>query len=160
MSGTEPHITNAFDDTNPIDSAETWQALVSPGDVFAHPREVLDHPTLTDGQKRAILASWASDANAMVDAPDLRCLSGRKAHPVSLDAVLQALKQLDEEAAPIQAQSIRGGARQERRRPRLSLLRRYVRRNRRDDDDDPPPCPALIMPRPWSPQPAAAVAAA
>lgn len=156
MSETEPHITNAFDDTDALDSAETWLALAAPGDVFGHPREVLEHPKLTRGQKRAILASWASDANAMVDAPDLRCLSGSRGEPVPLDAVLHTLRMLDGERAP---KARRSGAPRDRRRPRLSLLRRSIKRDRSDDDDDPPPCPAVIMPRPWSPQPSAAAVA-
>ena len=57
-------------------SFEAWQALVAPGDVFRHPREVLTHPQLTSGEKRAILASWASDACALENAPGLRCLTG------------------------------------------------------------------------------------
>lgn len=38
-------------------SFEAWQAFIAPGDVFRHPREVLAHPGLTQGDKRAILAS-------------------------------------------------------------------------------------------------------
>ncbi len=36
-------------------------ALIHPGTVFNHPRDVVSHPTLTLAEKRAILASWASD---------------------------------------------------------------------------------------------------
>jgi hypothetical protein len=33
-------------------------ALIRPGTVFNHPRDVVSHPTLTLAEKRAILASW------------------------------------------------------------------------------------------------------
>lgn len=162
MSETDTY--HAYTSTDPIKvpltSAEAWQALVSPGDVFCHPDEVVAHPTLTAAQKRAILASWASDAHAMMDAPDLRCLGGCKAEPVSLESVLRALKTLDGEATSDgRAPKTVGISPRERRRPRLGNLRRYIRRNRSDDDDDPPPCPAVIMPRPWGPRPAAAALA-
>ncbi|WP_245930763.1 hypothetical protein [Methylobacterium radiodurans] len=128
-------------------SFEAWQALVAPGDVFRQPREVLEHPQLTLGEKRAILASWASDACALENAPGLRCLSGCRAEPVPVDAVLAALARLDcAAAAP--------PARREPPRRRLrgfSKLHRTLRPRRRDDDDDPPPCPAAAMPRPRTP---------
>ncbi len=131
-------------------SFEAWQALVAPGDVFRHPREVLAHPNLSRGEKRAILAAWASDACALENAPSLRCLAGCRAEPVSVDAVLTALTELDRE---------RAAPRIQRRLPRgFSAPHRYVRPRRRDDDDDPPPCPAVAMPRPRTPPDAAALA--
>lgn len=128
-------------------SVEAWQALVAPGDVFRHPREVLAHPLLSRAEKRAILASWASDACALENAPGLRCLTGCRAEPVSVDAILEALAALDRDAS-------RGfGSRPARRPPPRRRSRnawttgwRPGRRN--DDDDDPPPCPAAIMPAP------------
>ncbi|MFY9293841.1 MAG: hypothetical protein WAP03_24565 [Methylorubrum rhodinum] len=131
---------------------ETWQALVAPGDVFRHPREVLAHPFLTRAEKRAVLASWASDACALENAPGLRCLAGARAEPVSVDAVLAALAELDRGVPP---------GPPDRQPPRkrsrgLRNLRRYVR-PRRDDDDEPPPCPAVAMPRPRTPPGAASL---
>lgn len=128
---------------------DTWQALAAPGDVFRHPREVLAHPLLTTAEKRAILASWASDASALENAPDLRCLSGCRAEPVSIDAVLAALSELDR-AGPRPATAdpaTRARARRPLGRPNPGRL---FRRSRRDDDD-PPPCPAAAMPRPRTP---------
>ncbi|MDV2983048.1 UNVERIFIED_CONTAM: hypothetical protein Q9R58_01890 [Methylobacteriaceae bacterium AG10] len=141
----------------PAASFDAWQARVAPGDVFRHPRdEVLAHPLLSRADKRAILASWASDACALENAPALRCLAGFRAEPVPLDAVLAALGTLDREAPP--AKPARPGGRPLPRRPRrLSTLHRFLRR-RRDDDDDPPPCPAARMPRPRTPPSAAALA--
>ncbi|GEP07168.1 hypothetical protein MOX02_52060 [Methylobacterium oxalidis] len=138
-------------------SVEAWQALVAPGDVFRHPREVLTHPLLSRADKRTILASWASDACALENAPGLRCLSGCKAEPVSVDAVLAALTELDRGSA--RKPNTRPAAVAPARRPlRISDRRRYFRPGRRDDDDDPPPCPAAAMPRPRTPPSAAALA--
>ena len=69
-------------------------ALPSPGRVFSHPAEVVRHPGLTREEKRAILASWASDACAVEDAPALRRLPGAS-EPVWVDDVLAALRALD-----------------------------------------------------------------
>src|SRR5437773_8526168 len=69
-------------------------ALIHPGTVFDHPRDVVSHPTLTLAEKRAILASWASDASAIASCPALRAPDGLKA-PVSIDEILEALCELD-----------------------------------------------------------------
>jgi hypothetical protein len=58
---------------------------------------VIKHPDLTLNEKRAILASWASDACAIEAVPTLRCLPGGK-RPVHFDEVMDALRALDEEA--------------------------------------------------------------
>jgi len=42
-----------------------------PAQALAHPLEVVDDPDLTPNEKRAILASWASDACAVEAAPEL-----------------------------------------------------------------------------------------
>lgn len=126
---------------------DAWQALVAPGDVFRHPREVLHHPALSSGEKRTILAAWASDACALENAPGLRCLTGCRAEPVSVDAVLTALAELDRDGPRRTKAAAR--PRPAARRPRgLAHLHRYVRLGRRDDDDDPPPCPAAAAPPP------------
>jgi hypothetical protein len=52
---------------------------------------------LTLNEKRAILASWASDACAPEATPHLRCAPGRK-QPVPFDDVMDALRTLDKEA--------------------------------------------------------------
>jgi hypothetical protein len=72
-------------------------ALLHPSQVFDHPSEVVSHPDLTVNEKRAILASWASDACAMQAVPTLRRLPGGK-RPVHFDEVMDALRALDEEA--------------------------------------------------------------
>ncbi len=59
--------TTAFDD-NVFDIT----ALLHPGTIFNHPRDVVAHPSLSISEKRAILASWASDASAIASCPALR----------------------------------------------------------------------------------------
>ena len=46
--------------------------LLHPAQAFGHPSEVLNDPDLSLNEKRAILASWASDACAIEAAPELR----------------------------------------------------------------------------------------
>ena len=46
-------------------------------------------------EKRAILASWASDASAIASCPSLRAPEGLKA-PVTIDEILEALCALDD----------------------------------------------------------------
>jgi hypothetical protein len=81
--------TTAFDD-NVFD----LDALLHPGTLFDHPRDVLSHSSLTMSEKRAILASWASDASAIASCPSLRAPAGLKA-PVTIDEILEALCELD-----------------------------------------------------------------
>jgi hypothetical protein len=69
-------------------------ALIHPGTVFNHPRDVVSHPTLTVAEKRAILASWASDASAIASCPALRAPEGLNAS-VTIDEILDALCELD-----------------------------------------------------------------
>ena len=54
---------------------------------------MVTHPSLTLAEKRAILASWASDASAIASCPALRAPEGLK-RPVSIDAILEALCEL------------------------------------------------------------------
>ena len=70
------------------------KALTHPGTVFEHPLDVVTHPGLDVSEKRAILASWASDASAIASCPALRAPDGLK-KPVSIDEILDALVELD-----------------------------------------------------------------
>jgi hypothetical protein len=69
--------------------------LLHPAQAFDHPSQVVDDPDLTLNEKRAILASWASDACAIEAAPELR--AGPKA-PVRFDDIMEALRALDRQA--------------------------------------------------------------
>jgi hypothetical protein len=72
-----------------------WEALVEPSRIFVHPRDVLAATDLTREEKRAVLASWASDVWVVESAPGLRHCPGLPGCWVSLDEVLAALKALD-----------------------------------------------------------------
>ena len=61
---------------------------------FNRPRDVLKDPDLPVTEKRAILASWASDACAVQDEPALRWLLGTP-EPVPFAEVREALQRLD-----------------------------------------------------------------
>jgi hypothetical protein len=67
---------------------------VRPAVGFSDPLDVLKDPHLTTRQKREILASWASDASAVQDEPQLRWLLGTP-EPVPLAEVKAALARLD-----------------------------------------------------------------
>lgn len=71
--------------------------LLHPAQAFEHPSYVVNDPDLTLNEKRAILASWASDACAPAAAPHLRCAPGGK-QPVLFDDVMDALRTLDKQA--------------------------------------------------------------
>ena len=70
--------------------------LLHPANAFAHPSEVVNDPDLTLSEKRAILASWASDACAVEAAPELRGRPGKA--PVPFDDIMEALRELDRQA--------------------------------------------------------------
>src|SRR3954468_13371331 len=76
------------------DNVFDFNALLHPGTVFDHPRDVLADLSLSISEKRAILASWASDASAITSCPSLRAPDGLKA-PVTIDEILEALCELD-----------------------------------------------------------------
>lgn len=69
-------------------------AIWHPGSVYEHPRDVVADPSISPGEKRAILASWASDAAAVASNPALRELPGSRCR-VTIDDVLKALSALD-----------------------------------------------------------------
>jgi hypothetical protein len=70
--------------------------LLHPALAFAHPMDVVRETDLTLNEKRAILASWASDACAVEAAPDLRANASGCA--VRWDEIMDALRILDGEA--------------------------------------------------------------
>ena len=74
-----PISKDEFDDACDLD------ALLHPSQAFEHPSEVVKDPDLTPNEKRAILASWASDACAVEAAPALRRPPGSE-RPVSVAA--------------------------------------------------------------------------
>ena len=102
--------------------------------IYTHPSDVANDPKLTKAEKRAILASWISDARAVENAPSLRQLDSGAV--VEVDAIQQALVLLDERASTRTA-NCKGLQASGRRRSVISWLR-----GSNDNDDDPPPAPA------------------
>jgi hypothetical protein len=80
-------------DTRKVDSLD---ALLHPAKAFAHPMDVVRDADLTLNEKRAILASWASDACAIEAAPALR--SSASGSAVRWDEIMDALRFLDGDA--------------------------------------------------------------
>jgi hypothetical protein len=106
--------------------------LLHPAQAFEHPSDVVNDPDLTVNEKRAILASWASDACAVEAAPLFRFAPGVK-KPVSFDDVMEALRALDG-----QAQRNNTAARYRR-----SLRRHRLRKRSDSADANRGPCHTL-----------------
>jgi hypothetical protein len=71
-------------------------AILHPSQIFERPADVLNDPDLSLNEKRAILASWASDACALEAAPTLR--KNPCGQVVSFDDIMDALRALDKQA--------------------------------------------------------------
>jgi hypothetical protein len=76
------------------DNVVDLNAILHPGSVYDHPRDVVKDSSISTSEKRAILASWASDAAAVASNPALRELPGSH-RMVTIDEVLDALSALD-----------------------------------------------------------------
>ena len=70
--------------------------LFQPSAAYDRPADVLNDNDLTLYEKRAILASWASDLWTVDSTPSLRDPLNLSA-PASIDDILRCLRQLDEE---------------------------------------------------------------
>ncbi|HUL86627.1 MAG TPA: hypothetical protein VLU23_00405 [Pseudolabrys sp.] len=89
--------------------------LLHPARAFAHPMDVVRDADLSLNEKRAILASWASDACAIEAAPELRVTA--PGNLVPWDDIMDALRALDREGQLQQTVSaLQTGARAKRRR--------------------------------------------
>ena len=107
------------------------------------PEDIVRDRNMSTEDKRALLASWASDVRAVPNCPALRRLDD--GNLVLIDEVLTALKMLDGE----QVQSARPSNEHTPHfgRGHWSRMARKWRRNRDDDDDDDPPtAPASMWP--------------
>jgi hypothetical protein len=121
--------------------------------LYTHPSDVTSDAKLTTAEKRAVLASWISDARAVENAPSLRRLDSGAV--VEVDDIRRALVLLDELASIGYRKHLPPSGR------RHSVVSRWLRRvgppNRSNDndDDDPPPAPAgfgiPFRPKPLSP---------
>lgn len=90
-------------DGNPITDSSLTAGAPSPARVRSVQRPRSDralvplfpeHPHLERSKQREILATWASDANAVPGKPALRRIPGSN-RIVSIDTILDALKELD-----------------------------------------------------------------
>jgi hypothetical protein len=71
-----------------------FDALLKPSRFYVHPTDVVLDERLSLLEKRAVLASWASDACAVDSRPDLR-RAPWSPRPVTFDDVMKALQKLD-----------------------------------------------------------------
>jgi hypothetical protein len=72
-------------------------ALLHPAQAFDTPDAVVNDPDLTLNEKRAVLASWASDACAVESNPAFR--KAPNGRTVTFDDIITALRKLDAEYA-------------------------------------------------------------
>lgn len=117
--------------------------------MFSHPDDVLADPDLTIPEKRSLLASWVTDANAVPHLPTLRQLPDGSV--VKVNDILDALRTLDagdDAMSTVRCRAVPWRTPFERRRG--WVFRNATRRGRGPDDDDPPPSPAYAMVRPRS----------
>lgn len=86
----------AFETARPAagERAASLAQLLRPAVGFIRPIDVLKDPDLSHEEKRAILATWASDACAVEERPALRQMPGTD-WTVPLLEVLEALARLD-----------------------------------------------------------------
>jgi hypothetical protein len=117
MNHKNPLLSEEFDDR---DDAWDLDTLLHPAQAFEHPSDVVNDPDLTLNEKRAILASWASDACAIEAVPALRRPPGGRG-PVLFDDVMDALRTLDKQA---------------REKGRAGAYRRVVGRSTRGSSDE------------------------
>ncbi|MBB6219542.1 hypothetical protein [Rhizobium leguminosarum] len=105
----------------PMEAAGAISAahLLHPAKQFTHPRDVLYAEHISKDEKRAILASWASDVFAVESIPSLRLYPGTD-KAVSYDDIIDALKILDKDSeASVERVSARSAVpRRHRRNPR------------------------------------------
>ena len=105
--------------------------LLHPAQAFAHPRDVVDDADLTINEKRAILASWVSDACAVEAAPASRRPPGA-AGVIAVDDILEALRKLDRKVQQT-SPDVAWARRQVRRQSIRDFLRRRPRSERGPD---------------------------
>jgi hypothetical protein len=128
----EHRLQNESCGDNLLEGCDEWDLndLLHPAQAFEQPSHVVNDPDLTLNEKRAILASWASDACALEATPHLRCAPGGK-QPVLFDDVMEALRTLDKQASEGRNDSahyrrVLRRSRFDRRRPRPDRERQSI----------------------------------
>ena len=103
------------------DPSDLWH----PARAFEHPSQIVNHPDLTLDEKRAILASWASDACA----PRYPERAKGVKQPVTFDDVIEALRTVDKQTSDRNCAPYQRLVRHERfayRPPRPAVERRSI----------------------------------
>jgi hypothetical protein len=95
MNETRRKLTIDAEDIEPNEASIDLDDLLHPAQALSHPSDVVNDPDLTLNEKRAILASWASDACAIESVPTLRRAPTQGGKPVAFDDVMEALRALD-----------------------------------------------------------------
>jgi hypothetical protein len=103
---------------NDHDLAHDFDGLAHPGQVFERPADVVTDPDLSLNEKRAILASWASDACAIEASPALRKTPAGRVVP--FDEIMDAMRTLDKEYLAAQSTHCRTAKRVSVNRGRMS----------------------------------------
>jgi hypothetical protein len=136
-----PALNSSAQNTKGCKTSEESQEPSAP--FLARPEEILGNPTLSRDEKRAVLASWLSDARALPDAPRWRQLDNGAF--VDVDDLYAALRALDDFDVGIEkGASVYTSSTSWRPRRKSRWIGNFIRRKRDDDDDDdPPPVPAL-----------------
>jgi len=91
MATSENAFETAFDVKGLGSALARW---LRPAVGFDHPLDVVKDPHLDLSEKRAVLASWASDASSVRDEPGLGWLLGTP-EPVPLAEIREAVARLD-----------------------------------------------------------------
>ncbi len=115
----------------PRDDEFDLDTLLHPAQAFEHPMRVVNDPDLTLSEKRAILASWASDACAVEATPALRLVPGA-GRTVEFDDIIDALRALDRMAVSTDKHQPHYRKVLEERRPGI-----FGRKQPRTDDQGP-----------------------
>src|ERR1700709_232331 len=102
---------------------------------LARPEDILGDPTLSKEEKRAVLASWLSDARALPDAPRWRQLDNGAL--VDVDGLYTALRGVDDFAGGMEGgASVAASSTSWPLRQKSRWIGNFIRRKRDDDDDD------------------------
>ncbi len=124
-----------------LDQSESTAFAQSPdAAIYTHPDDVVGDPRLTLSEKRAVLASWLSDARAVENAPGLRRLDSGAI--IEFDVIQRSLNALETPEWRRTDFRERTSPAHRRRSVISRLLSRVAPPSRSDDDDDPPPAPA------------------
>lgn len=92
------------------DRVSELEELLSPEAVFSNPVEVVAHPGLGIAEKRAILARWLARICADEAAFGLKWMPSASCEPVEFDAVMDALRALEQDGGGQETRAVSEGA--------------------------------------------------